>query len=92
MSRYFMHIFNSIGFVQDEEGREFDTFDQVRAEAIKGIRSLVSAEALRGCIDLRGRMEIADAEGRVVLTLSFEEVVHMKTGSLPTVVARGRDL
>lgn len=77
MARFFFHVHNGVGVIDDEDGRELPDLGRVREEAIKGIRSIVSDEALKGCIDLRGRIEIADAAGMIVLTVSFEEAFEI---------------
>lgn len=86
MAHYFFHLHNSIGFVPDEDGRELPDLGRVREEALKGIRSVIGAEALQGRIDLRGRIDVADASGGLVLSFSFEEAVEVKRGGalLPT--------
>ena len=82
MPRYFFHVHNGVGFVEDEGGRELPDLSRVREEAIKGIRSIMSDEVTKGVIDLRGRIEIADPAGRIVLTMSFEEAFTITRGSV----------
>jgi hypothetical protein len=77
MARYHFHIYNSVGFVEDEEGRELPDLDAVRREGVKGIRSLLSEEVTQGHLDLRGRLDVADGDGSVVLTLPFHQTVDL---------------
>lgn len=77
MPLYHFNLYNSIGFVPDEEGRELASLEEARAEAVKGVRSLVAEDALQGCIDLRGRLEVVENGSRVVLTIPFEETVEV---------------
>ena len=80
MSRFFFHLHNGIGLIQDEYGRELPDLARVRAEAVKGIRSVVGDEVLNGRIDLRGRIEVVDEEGKVVATVTFEEAFATTRG------------
>lgn len=78
MPRYFLHVHNRIGHVPDEEGRDFDDLDAATDAAVEGIRSLLADELSRGELDLRGRIDIADASGRIVRVVRFSETVEMK--------------
>jgi len=77
MAHYRFNLHNSIGFVPDEEGRELAGLDEARAEAVKGVRSLVAEDALQGCIDLRGKLEVVDEGGAIVLTVLFGDAVEV---------------
>lgn len=78
--RFFFHVFNGVGVVPDEDGRDLPGLVEARKEAIKGIRSIMSDEALKGRIDLRGRIDITDASAEVVLTVLFEEAFQVTRG------------
>ena len=77
MERYHFNLHERSGFVQDEEGRELPGMAEVRSEALKGVRSLVAEDAIQGRIDLSGRVEVVDSEGRAVFTLTFSDAVEM---------------
>jgi hypothetical protein len=62
----------------DPDGREFPDLAAARVEAIKGVRSIISFEVLDGLIDLTGRIEVADSEGRVVLSIPYLEAVGLR--------------
>jgi hypothetical protein len=80
MARYYMHLFNSIGSIPDEEGVEAaDTAEAVRVAAVN-IRSLLSEEVKGGVLDLRGRIEIEDAAGDVVRVVPFREAIELIAG------------
>lgn len=81
MPRFFFHVDNGVGLIEDEGGRDLPDIERVQTEAIKGIRSIVSDEALKGCIDLRGRIAIADVDGTVILTIPFEDAFTIMRGS-----------
>jgi hypothetical protein len=76
--RFFFHIHDHRGATEDTEGRELASVDMARKEAIKGVRSILSYEALQGLIDLSGRVEVTDAEGRVLFCLQFSETVELR--------------
>lgn len=77
MERYHFNLHERSGFVQDEEGRELPGMAEVRSEALKGVRSLVAEDAIQGRIDLSGRVEVVDSEGRAVFTLTFSDAVEI---------------
>lgn len=78
MPHFHLNLFNGDGPVPDEEGRDFIDLPGARAEAISGIRSLLASELTAGCIDLGGRIEIADPQGRVLQTVRFHEALEIK--------------
>lgn len=77
MPLYHFNIDNSIGFLADEEGRELAGPDEARAEALKGARSIIAEEVLLGRLDLRGRLEVVDRGGKVLMTIAFSEAVEI---------------
>ena len=77
MPRYHFDVQNGTGLVLDEEGRELANLGIARREAIKGIRSLISAEVQKGTLDLTGQLTLRDANGRTVILLRFDEAVSI---------------
>jgi hypothetical protein len=73
--RYFFHIQNGNGCTRDEEGQEFVDLDAARQSALTGIRSVLGEELMRGIVDLSGRLDICDADDRVLLSIPFTEAV-----------------
>jgi len=72
---------NANGPVLFERGEEFPVFadlDAARAAAIEGVRSLLSEEARQGQLDLSGKIEIADADGNILLIVPFREAVELR--------------
>lgn len=84
MPRFFFHVRNGMGFALDEEGAELDDLRAAKQHAIEGARSLMSAEVAKGELDLRGRIEVTDAEGQCILILRFGEAVRIRDGELPS--------
>jgi hypothetical protein len=83
MGRYHFNVRNGTGYTRDDEGQELSDLDQVRRKAVEGARSLLSAEALTGDLDLRGRIEVTDERGEIVITVAFRDAIDVKTGELP---------
>ena len=73
MPRYRFNIHDSSGLVEDEEGLELPDTEAARAKAIAGARSLVAGDVLEGRLDLGGRIEVLDADGRLLFSISFAE-------------------
>lgn len=73
MPRFFFDVHNRIGLIADEEGRELADVEVARAEALKGARSIIADEVLQGQLDLDGRIDVADADGSLLFSISFAE-------------------
>jgi hypothetical protein len=78
MPRFHFNVHDSTGFTPDEEGRELEGIEIVRREAIKGIRSVISQDALKGIVDLCGWMDVLDGAGGLVLRFDFSEAVDLR--------------
>jgi len=83
MPHFHFDLHNGDGLVSDEEGRELPDMDVVRREALKGIRSVLSAEVEKGWLDLTGSMTIRDGSGAEVLVIPFAEALSIKGRWLP---------
>ena len=77
MTRYYLHVHNSHGNAEDDEGIEAATLAEAREQAVQGIRSLLGAEAANGRIDFAGRIEISDVSGKLLLSVPFKEAVRV---------------
>ncbi len=75
MPRFFFNIRNGNGLTEDEEGRDFPDVAAARAEALKGVRSIVAEEVKEGRLDLAGQVEILDEAGAPVLDVGFREAI-----------------
>jgi hypothetical protein len=80
MPRYFMHVCNGMGFVADEEGREFADEETARQEAIRGLRDLMAGEMKEGQLNQASFIEIVDAHGDLVSIVSFQDAVNVVNG------------
>ena len=83
MPIFFLNIRNGFGFAPDEEGHDLPTPQDAKEEAVKGARSLLGSELVEGRLDLRGRIEVADASGKLIDIVRFSDVVDILTGELP---------
>ena len=79
MPRFHFHVHDHSGETHDLDGRELPDLAAARAEAIKGVRSILSYEARQGLIDLTGRIDVADAEGRVLFSIPTADTVLLRT-------------
>jgi hypothetical protein len=73
--RYHFDLYNGLGLICDEEGRELPDTDAVEKEALKGIRSIICDEVGKGLLDLTGKVVVRDADGADVMTIHFHESV-----------------
>ena len=77
MPRYYFNIRNGHGFTSDEEGQELSSDTDARAHAILGARSLISADVMKGELDLGGQIEVTDDEEQGVMTIRFRDAVNV---------------
>lgn len=78
MPRYYLHICNGIGFVEDTEGQELPNAEAARESAIKGARDLIASEVRDGVMNLSSFIEVEDENREHLFTLSFSEAVQVK--------------
>ncbi len=76
--RYYFHVRNGNGLVEDDEGRNLPDRDTARAEALKGVRSMLSEDVLSGFLDLQGTIDVVEEAGEPVLSLDFGEAVDVR--------------
>lgn len=78
MPRYFLHVHYGTIIAEDDEGLNVASLENARAEAIRGIRSILSDELSSGHLSLAGRIVIMDETNRIVLTVPFREAVEIE--------------
>ena len=76
MARYFFHLREPGAYVRDEEGAELSDLAAAHIYALDSVRDIISMEARRGVIPLSHVIEIADAAGNVVRTISYADAVR----------------
>lgn len=77
MPHYYFHLYNSLVAI-DEEGQDLPGLDEAKDFAVKGARELASEEVLRGAINFSHRIDIADAAGTVVATVTYADAVKLE--------------
>ena len=78
MARFYLHLFNSLGFVPDREGKELPGLAAARDDAVISIRSIIAEDVKQGRVDLRGRIEIANATQEVLAVVPFTDAVNLR--------------
>jgi hypothetical protein len=76
VARYHFRFCDRRGWTEDEEGRELVGMATVRAEAVKGLRSIAQGDIGEGLLDLAARIEVTDAEGRPLMTITVRDAVE----------------
>ena len=79
MNRYHLHLINAHIDADDSEGYDLPSLDDARTRAINGIRDVLREELLKGVLDLRGRIDIENSSGTVLMTVPFAEAVTIKS-------------
>ena len=77
MPRYFFHLYEDF-IVLDEEGSDLADVGAARGEAIRSARSIMAEQIGQGQLNLGHRIEVEDANGEPVLTLTFSEAVTVE--------------
>lgn len=75
MPHYHLNLFNSAD-TYDEEGRDLKDLAAAKDEAIRSSRDLMAEHVKAGePIDLGHYIEVADDEGKVLVTIDFRELI-----------------
>ena len=72
MALYFFHLCDGSDQLLDVEGQELPDLDAAKAFALLCARDTLSHEMRDGLLNLRVRLDVADAAGAVVHTLPLE--------------------
>jgi hypothetical protein len=75
--RYFFNLYDDLT-AMDEEGAELPSIDHARDRATLNARELACAEVMHGRLHLDHRIEVADEQGSVLLTVHFGDVVTVE--------------
>jgi hypothetical protein len=79
MSRYYLHLRNEGEYIRDPEGADFANVEAAKLEAVRSAREIIADEIYSGSpVDLRDSIEVADTEGRTVLTVPFSDAVSIR--------------
>jgi hypothetical protein len=77
MPRFYFHVCNGAGFVEDEEGQELPDLDAARHVAVTSARGIMAEDVQRGMLDLSSFIEIEDSEKHLVHTLGFDDAIDL---------------
>jgi hypothetical protein len=78
--------------IEDEEGTEHVNLAAAMLEAVRGARSLMSAEVETGHLRLDQSIEIFDAQGQLLSVVGFEEALRIIGKSDAVVATAGPSL
>ena len=75
MPRYFFHVRGGVVEADDEEGSELPDAAAAERYAVLAARELLAAAVIEGRLPLDERIDVNDASGRRLRSLSFGEAV-----------------
>jgi hypothetical protein len=80
MTMFYLHLFNRIGNVRDEEGRDLLDLAAAEAEALRSARSIMADEScVNGQIDLNARIDsVSPTADDIFGTLAFTDTVVIR--------------
>lgn len=91
MPRYFLHVCNGMGFVEDSEGVQLPSLSAARQKAIEGLRDLMAGEMKEGQLNQASFVEIADKADRLLAIVSFSDAVKVSSSDCqPSTTKRSR--
>ncbi len=79
MRMYFNLTEGSKTFI-DDEGFEVSDIAEAKRRAVVAARALIAAQVQEGFLDTAARIDIADADGDIRMTVPFSEVFIEKAG------------
>ena len=82
--RYFMHICNGNGFVEDEEGIELPDDEAARSKAIAAARDVMAADLRDGQLDLTSFIEVEDEAHNLLFSITFGDAITVNTVPNPS--------
>jgi hypothetical protein len=79
MPRFYFHICNGHGFVEDEEGVDLPDEAAARRNAVEAARDVMAGDLREGRLDLTSFIEVEDDAHRLLFTLTFAEAVTVNS-------------
>jgi hypothetical protein len=76
---FYFHVCDGHRFDGAQEGRELPDAKAARLEAISGLRDLIAADVCRGEANLGMFVEVEDASGQLLFTVSVEDAVQVRS-------------
>ena len=78
MPRFYFHMCNGQGFMEDEEGTELADKAAAYDKAVVAAREVMGNELRMGELDLTSFIQVEDEAHKLVLTLTFDEAVSIR--------------
>ena len=78
MPRFFFDVCNGHGLIRDEEGIDLETQASARQVAIDSVRSMVAEDARKGVLDLKGRIDLKDSAGNILIAIYYMEAFEVQ--------------
>jgi hypothetical protein len=79
MPRFYFHICNGHGFIEDEEGVDLPDEPAARRNVIAAARDVMASDLREGRLDLTSFIEVEDEAHRLLFTLTFAEAVTVNS-------------
>jgi hypothetical protein len=79
MPRFYFHIGDGHGFIEDEEGLDLVDEASARRNAVAAARDLMASDLRQGRLDLTSFIEVEDDSHRLLFTLTFAEAVTVNS-------------
>ena len=87
MPLFYLHVCDSSGFVEDEEGQALPDATAARQAAMEGLRDIMAGELRNGHLNTACFVEIENEHHQLVDTVTFAEAVRT-SDELPNKITR----
>jgi uncharacterized protein DUF6894 len=78
LALYYFHLRDGRDRILDREGVEFEGIEAIKDAALQEARAIIAADAREGRIDLRQRIEVEDASGKLIFQLRLADAVSIE--------------
>jgi hypothetical protein len=79
MPRFYLHVCNGNGFVEDSTGRDLADLEDARQTAVSTLRATLAQDVVVGNINVAAFVEIEDDDRRHVGTVHFSDAIGIQT-------------
>ena len=77
MPRYYMHLNDGNGSLEDDEGQELAGDDAAHSVAISAARDIIASDVREGRLDLASFVEVEDERHQPLFTIRFADAVRL---------------
>jgi hypothetical protein len=78
MPRFYLHMSDGNGFIEDEEGMDLPDEAAAREAALRCARDVMTGELRSGRLDLTSFIEVENEQRKLLFTLTFADAVQIK--------------